>query len=118
MDLSNPSLWVIRYVQSFTGDAVLGLDVPIPVFDTPDLSDRFLRVKVTSSTAKSNWVYGGSAKQIISAGGVEAVNKRIGLELNQVLLVDLPGFSVYKLRVKLPRYFTQATISIFGYTGV
>lgn len=117
MDLSNPDLWVIRYIQSFTGDAVRGLDIPIPVFDTPGLGDRFIRVRVTSSTARANWSFAGTAKQIISAGGVESVNQRFRFELNDSLLCDLPDFNLYKLRIKFPRYFTQATISIFGYVG-
>lgn len=117
MDLSNPSYWVIRYVQSFTGDAVRGLDIPIPIFDTPDLSDRFIRIKVSSSTAKPNWTFAGTARQVISAGGVDSITKQIRLELDDFFVIDLPEFTTYRLRVRFPRYFKQATISIFGYIG-
>lgn len=117
MDLSNPSQWGLRCVQSFASEYIRGLGLPIGVFDTSDLSDRYLRVRVTSSTAKPNWVSAGRATQIINAGGVETDSSHLFLRLNDSLLWHLPEFDSYKLRVTLPKYFTQATISIFGFVG-
>jgi hypothetical protein len=117
MDLSNPNLWELRYIQSFTGDAVRGLDVPIPVFETGQLSDEIIRVRITNSTARDNWTFGGTAKQIINAGGVDTVAGSLSLQLNESLLWILQDYDSYKLKIKLPRYFKQATLSIFAYTN-
>ncbi|ELS32792.1 MULTISPECIES: hypothetical protein [Pseudanabaena] len=117
MDLSNPSNWSLRYVQSFTSDYIRGLGLPIPVFDTDTLSDRLLRVRVTSSTAKDTWTYAGRATQVIDAGGVDTDLDSLYMKLNVSLLWQLQDFGSYRLRVAFPKYFTQATISIFGYTG-
>lgn len=117
MNLSSPSDWSLRYVQSFTSESIRALDIPIPAFQTPELNDRFLRIRVTNSTAKANWTYAGKAKQVVNAGGVETLYDRKLLELNNFVLWDLQQFDTYKLRVTFPRYFSQATISIFGYTG-
>ena len=117
MNLSNPSDWNLRYLQSFASASIRALDFPIPPFQTSQFSDRFIRIRVTSSTAKSSWRYAGKASQIIDAGGLETVSDRRSLELNDFILWDLQQFDSYKLRISLPRYFSQATISIFGYTG-
>ena len=117
MDLSNPSQWVLRYLQSFTSESIRALDLPIPTFETSEFGDRFIRVRVTNSFAKTNWVYAGKAKQVVNAGGVPTITNSKSLELNNFVLWDLQGFDSYKLRISFPRYFTQATISIFGYIG-
>ena len=117
MDLSNPSQWVLRYVQNFSSEYIRGLGLPISPFDTGELSDLILRVKVTSTTAKTNWVYAGKATQVIDAGNVETDADELYLKLDKPLLWIPKEFISYKLRVRLPKYFTQATISIFGYTG-
>lgn len=118
MDISNPANWTLRYLQSFSSSYIRGLGLPIPEFDTPiALSDRYLRIRVTSSTAKVNWVYAGKVVQIINAGGVDTDCDRLHLKLNDSLLWQLDDFGAYKLRVTFPKYFTQATITIFGYSG-
>ena len=117
MDLSNPSNWQLRYLQSFASSYVVALSIPIPTFDTPDLSDRILRVRVTSSNAKPSWSRAGKALQIINAGSVETEAGYLALRLNDSLLWQLQDFGSCKLRVTFPKYLTQATISIYGYTG-
>ena len=117
MNLSNPNDWIIRQVQSFTGVAIRGLDLPIPVFETAQLSDKYLRIRVTSTTAKTNWIYAGKATQVIDAGNVETDASEFYLKLDKPLLCQLNDFTSYKLRIKLPKYFTQATMSIFGFIG-
>ena len=117
MDLSNPNDWIIRQVQSFTGDAIRGLDLPIPSFETAQLGDKYLRIRVTSTTAKTNWVYAGKATQVIDAGNVDTDADELYLKLGKPLLWIPKEFASYKLRVRLPKYFTQATMSIFGFIG-
>ena len=104
-------------MQSFAS-ANIGLFYPaIPPFDTPLLSDRVLRVRITSNMAQDNWTFAGSAKQLVDAGGVDLVKAFKSFDLNESVLWELDSSQAYKLRVRLPRYFKQATVSIFGYTG-
>jgi len=117
MDLSNPNDWILRQVQSFTGDAIRGLDLPIPSFETAQLGDRYLRIRVTSTTAKTNWVYAGKATQIVDAGNVDTDADELYLKLGKPLLWIPKEFGSYKLRVRFPKYFTQATMSVFGFIG-
>jgi hypothetical protein len=119
MSFSNPNLWALRYLQSFSS-ANIGLFYPaIPPFDTPILTDATLRVLLTSSTANANWTYAGRVGQFVNAGGVNSVTETLSLRLNEPKIWQLPAeFSQYSLRFFLPRYFKQATVSIFGYTSV
>jgi len=92
---------------------------PIPPFDTPILTDASLRILITSSTANANWTYAGRVSQFVNAGGVNSVTETLSLRLNEPKIWQLPAeFSQYSLRFNLPRYFKQATVSIFGYTSV
>lgn len=118
MSFSDTSLWSLRYLQSFTS-ANIGLYFPpIPAFDTPILTDANLRILITNSTASENWTYAGRVSQLVDAGGVNSVVSNLSLRLNEPKVWQLsPDFSQYFLRFFLPRYFKQATISIFGFTG-
>jgi hypothetical protein len=116
--LADPSEWSLRYVQSFTSESILALNMPIPTFDTGDLSDSLLRLRVTSSKASDTWYRAGRIRQIINAGGVDTEVLSKSLRLGDSLLWQLQSLGSYRLRVTFPHYFTQATISIFGYTGL
>jgi len=118
MSFDDPSLWTLRYLQSFAS-ANIGLFYPaIPAFDTPTLSDRNLRVLITSSEAKDTWTYAGRASQFVNAGGVNSVVVSQTFRLNEPKYLQLSAdFPLYFLRFNLPRYFRQATVSIFGFTG-
>jgi len=118
MSFDDPSLWTLRYLQSFTS-ANTGLYYPpIPSFDTPNLTDANLRILITNSMANGNWTYAGRASQFVDAGSVNSSLSSLALRLNEPKVWQLsPDFSQYFLRFFLPRYFKQATISIFGFTG-
>ena len=118
MSFNDASLWSLRYLQSFAS-ANIGLFYPaIPAFDTSNLGDQYLRILVTSSEAKENWTYAGRVNQLVNAGGVNSVVANLPLRLNEPKIWQLsPEFSQYSLRFFLPRYFKQATVSIFGFTG-
>jgi hypothetical protein len=105
-------------VQSFAS-ANIGLFYPsIPEFDTPILSDLNLRVLITSSEVRQNWTYAGRASQFVNLGGVNTSVFRETFRIAEPNYLKLsPQFPQYFLRFKLPVYFKQATISIFGYTG-
>lgn len=118
MDLSNPSLWQLVYLQNFTAE-FFGVDqLPIATFDTPSFSNQIIRLKITSADSKPNWTRAGNCSQIIDAGNVQSVIKNYSLFLKQDRVIILEPFTPYFLRFGLPRYFTQATVSIFGYTGL
>jgi hypothetical protein len=118
MSFNDPSLWALRYLQSFSS-ANIGLQFPpIPPFDTPNLNDANLRILITNSMASENWTYAGRVSQLVDAGGVNSVTETLSLRLNEPKIWQLPvEFSQYSLRFFLPRYFKQATVSIFGFTG-
>ena len=117
MDLSNPSLWQLAYLQSFTAEYFDFLQLPIATFDTPQISQTVIRLKITSTEAKPSWSRAGNVSQIVNAGNVQSAIKNYGLYLNQDRVLILEPFSPYILRFGLPKWFTQATISIFGFTG-
>jgi hypothetical protein len=118
MSFDDPSLWSLRYLQSFTSANIGAFYPPIAPFDTPPLTDANLRVLITNSTANDNWTYAGRASQFVDAGSVNSSLSNLTLRLNEPRVWQLPPqFSPYFLRFFLPRYFKQATISIFGFTG-
>lgn len=118
MSFDDPSLWPLRYLQSFSS-ANIGLYFPpIPAFDTPILTDANLRILITNSQASTNWTFAGRVSQFVDAGGVNSAVSNISLRLNEPKVWQLgTEFPQYSLRFFLPRYFKQATISIFGFTG-
>jgi hypothetical protein len=118
MSFDDPSLWSLRYLQSFNSANIGLFYTAIPPFDTPILTDANLRLLITSSTANANWTYAGRVSQLVDAGGVNSVTETLSLRLNEPKIWQLPAeFSQYSLRLFLPRYFKQATVSIFGFTG-
>lgn len=115
MSFDDPSLWTLRYLQSFTS-ANTGLYYPpIPSFDTLSISKRITRIKVSSSTAKDTWVWAGYFSQMVDAGGVISAvrNQRVKLKEDNVIVWD--AFTPYFLRVRFHRHITQATVSIYDY---
>lgn len=116
MDFSNPNLWQLVYLQNFTGEFFGSLQLPIATFDTPLIVQTTLRIKVSSSAARPNWTLAGNLAQIVDAGGVPSSIRNHSLYLNQDRLLILEPVSPYFLRFTLPKWFTQATVSIFGFT--
>jgi hypothetical protein len=117
MDLSNPTLWQLVYLQSLNGDYFGALQLPIATFDTPSINLTTIRVRITSSIARPSWNWAGRISQIIDAGNVQSVIQKYSLDLGDSRVLILEPFTPYFLRLELPRWLTQATISIFGYTG-
>jgi len=116
MNFSNPDKWQLVYLQNFTGQFFGLLQLPIATFDTPQISQTTIRVKVSSSEIKPNWTSGGNLAQIVNAGGVPSSIRNHSLTLNQDRVLILEPVTPYFLRFALPKWFTQATVSIFGFT--
>ena len=117
MDLSNPSLWQLVYLQSFTAEFFDFLQLPIATFDTLSFEQRVIRLKVTSSQFTSSRKWAGNFSQIINVGNVQSEIKDYSLYLNQDRVFFLEPFPPFALRFRLAKRLSQATISIFGYTG-
>jgi hypothetical protein len=110
-------MWTLRYLQNFNSANIGLFYAPIPTFITPVFTDRIIRARMTSTQAQSNWTRAGRVSQVVNAGNVEAVTESIYLRLGESRLWQLEDFGDYKLQVSFPKYFRQATVSIFGYTG-
>ncbi len=117
MDFSNPSLWQLVYLQSFAGDYFGTLQLPIPPFETPALTESAIRVKISTVPARPSWSWAGNMSQVIDAGNVQGVIQKYSLDLSEDRVLILEPFSPYILRFGLAKWLPQATISIFGYTG-
>lgn len=116
MDLTNPSLWQLVYLQSFTAEFFDFLQLPIATFDTPLFNQRVIRIKVTSTQFTSSRKWAGNFSQVINAGNVLAEIKDYSIYLNQDRVIFLEPFPPFSLRFRLAKRLSQATISIFGYT--
>ena len=117
MDFSNPSLWQLVYLQSFAGDYFGTLQLPIPPFETPTLSQNVIRVKITTTPSRPSWTRAGSMSQVINAGSTQSIIQKYSLDLGEDRMLFLEPFSPYVLRFGLAKWLPQATISIFGYIG-
>jgi hypothetical protein len=118
MSFDDPSLWSLRYLQNFNSANIGSFYPPIPPFTTPVLTDKIIRVRMTSTQAQSNWVRAGKVSQIVNTGGVDTVTESIYLRLDESQLWRLPtDLDSYFLKITVPKYFRQATFSIFGFTG-
>jgi hypothetical protein len=115
MDFSNPNQWQLVYLQNFTSDYFGLLQLPIATFDTPQITQTTIRVKVGSAEAKPSWNSGGNLYQIVDAGGVPSSIRNHSLTLNQDRVLILEPVSPYFLRFALPKWFTQATVTVFGF---
>ena len=116
MDFSNPSQWQLVYLQNFTAEYFGLLQLPIATFDTPQITLTTIRLKVSSSEVSPSWRSAGNVSQIVDAGGVPSAIRNHSIQLNQGRLLILEPVSPYFLRFALPKWFTQATVSIFGFT--
>jgi len=117
MNLSDPSLWSLIYLQSFNSEYFGALQLPIAIFDTPSFDLTMIRLKISSNNSRPSWSWGGNVYQVINAGNVQSVIEKYSLDLGDDRVLILEPFSPYVLRFELPRWLPQATISIFGYTG-
>lgn len=116
MDFSNPNAWQLVYLQNFTAEYFGLLQLPIATFDTPAINLTTIRLKVSSSEVSPNWRSAGNVSQIVDAGGVPSSIRNHSLTLNQDRVLILEPVTPYFLRFALPKWFTQATVTIFGFS--
>ena len=117
MDLSNPSLWQLVYLQSFSGNYFGTLRLPIPPFESPQLFKKVIRVKITTIPARPSLNWAGNMNQVINAGNVQTVIQKYSLNIGEDRAIFLEDFTPYILRFRLARWLPQATISIYEFSG-
>ncbi|MDQ3018255.1 MAG: hypothetical protein M3Q64_00055 [bacterium] len=132
VELSNSDNWQSIYSTNITAVQVPMQDGkylinPIPEIVIPVLLDRFiLAVSVdTDVPSGSIWRFAGYVNQKISTGLVVGGNqdattvKVQPLFLDQINLIIFHKFSAsYGVSVKVPRWFSRASVTAWEYTGI
>jgi len=131
LQLGNTANWQLLFSSSyeaivFTTDEGAYVAAPIPDIEVPVILDKFiLAVRITTSVPpKSDWNFAGKVKQKLFTGitidGQDATRvKTQPLFLNQLNLVMFEKISAsYSISIKVPKWFTNAVVSIWQYTGV
>lgn len=119
LELENPAHWVPRDFQSFTAAP----ETPIPDWlSTQNFNSNILGVFVDNSAAKETWHFAGWLSQHIflpfgpGSGGSTTNDRRLWLRRKQLLIFPAIA-SVYRIGVRFPKWFTQASITIWEYQG-
>ena len=118
LDLENPENWEPRLAQFFTTTPEILLAEYAPNFD---FTSNIIAVLVDNSEALPTWYTGGWISQIINLPfGPNATatinNKRLRLREKQLLISDKLT-PTYKIKVRFPRWFIQASITLWEYVG-
>lgn len=117
LELENAANWTIKDSQFFTTAA----ETLLPEYLSVDLTSNIIGVLVANSEALDTWNWAGWAYQQIQLpfgpGSSSATNYR-KLWLRQKQLLIFPKLiSTYKFAVKFPKWFTQASVTVWEYTG-
>lgn len=129
LELQNSSKWSRLWDFSVTAAPVPnqpGYTLEIPPIVVPFLlENHIIAIAVTSSTAKPTWKVGGRiAKKIqtgITIGGSPdaTISDARKLYLNQINLFRFTPYTAnYALEITPAYYLTQASLSLWVYTGV
>lgn len=122
LQLNPGSNWHLFYTQSFES-------IPIGPKTYKPIKESVLPVQIdfrvfvaytTSSTAKLNWRLAGYLTPEVETGAafVDLQLRQIALRLRSPQLIVLPSFSTsYKLRLRIPYWVEDLTLSLFQYTG-
>lgn len=118
LDLENPANWLLKDSQFFIAIPNDHLPEYTPAFD---FNSNIVAVLVYNSEALATWHSAGWISQEInlpfgSSAASNASNKRLRLG-NKQLLIFSKLVSTYKISVRFPPWFTQASITIWEYTG-
>ncbi|MEG4010405.1 hypothetical protein QUA41_30760 [Microcoleus sp. Pol11C1] len=118
LDLENSANWQPRLAQSFVGSSENPLPEYAPNFD---FTSNIIAVLVDNSEALDTWYSAGWIGQKINLPfGPTAAStfSNTRLKLRQKQLLVFPKLvPTYKISVRFPRWFTQASITIWEYLG-
>lgn len=119
-DVGNSANW--QFAISETRSLIVG---NIPKFSLPiQLDKQVIAARVDSVSARDTWYFAGNVFQevrlgILVGGQPDAIASRQKIWLNQFHLFFLPKLSSsYVLSYKPPKWFQDATISVWEYTGL
>jgi hypothetical protein len=117
LELEKAEFWQIRDSQFFTTSSELLL----PEYLSVDLTSNIIGVLVANGEALDTWNWAGWSCQHIQLpfgpGSSSTINWR-KLWLRQKQLLIFPKLvTTYKLFVRFPKWFTQASITVWEYTG-
>lgn len=117
LELENAANWSIKDTQFFA----TAPEILLPEYLSPELASNILGVLVANSEALDTWHFAGTSFQQIQLpfgpGSNSAVNFRKLWLRNKQLLIYPKLVSSYKLSVRFPKWFTQASITVWEYTG-
>ncbi|MCC5641072.1 hypothetical protein LC593_35655 [Nostoc sp. CHAB 5844] len=132
VELSNSNNWQSIYSTNINAVQVPMqnggyIHSPIPEIVVPLVINKFILAVSVNTDVPTNsiWKFAGYLNQKISTGLVvggtqDAVTVRgRPLSLDQINLIFFPKFSTsYSVSVKVPKWFTRATVTVWEYTGI
>ena len=117
LELEKAEFWQIRDSQFFTTSSELLL----PEYLSVDLTSNIIGVLVANGEALDTWNWAGWSCQHIQLPFGPSSSSTINwrkLWLRQKQLLIFPKLvTTYKLFVRFPEWFTQASITVWEYTG-
>jgi len=117
LDLENSANWTIKDSQFFTTLP----EFLLPEYVSVELSSNIISVFVANSEALDTWNWAGWACQQIQLPFGPNFNSTVSwrkLWLRKKQLLIFPKLvTSYNLFVKFPKWFTQASITLWEYTG-
>ena len=132
LQLGNSANWEVIHNQSLSA-VKISIEgggykvVPIPEISIALLLDVFVLAVLISTNVPEGreWKFAGNVKQQVSTGIVfggsqdATFNKSQPLFLDKINLILFPKVSYsYSIFIKLPKWFEDATVTIWRYTGV
>ncbi|MEG4484848.1 hypothetical protein [Microcoleus sp. D2_18a_B4] len=115
-EFGNNTNWLQSDSQNFTG---YGIPNYIPPYE---FEKHILAIHVSNSEAKESWNFAGWVSQKIRLGvgpnqAAEPVaNRKLWLRRTQLLIFQ-PLATTYTLEIGFPRWFKQASLTIWEYWG-
>lgn len=128
IELGNSNNWDLIWSQSYTAFTNnFGRFIPIPEITVPLLFDNHvLAIRIDTEIPEgSNWYFGGFLYQkfqlgAVVGGGLDASTIAARrLRLGQIQLILLEKLtSTFGINIAVPKWFNDATITLWEYTGV
>lgn len=119
LELENPANWVPKDSQGF----IAGEDTPLfEYLSAVEFTSPIIGILIDNSEARDTWNLAGWLERRINlpfgpSSATAAIDYR-KLWLRQKSLLRFPaGVQSYKIAVRFPRWFTQASITIWEYQG-
>ena len=115
LDLDNSANWTPKDAQFFTSSS----ENLLSEYLSPDLNSNILGVLISNSEAKDTWNFAGYGCQQIQLpfgpNSSSTTNYRKLWLKNKQLLIFPELVSTYKLFIRFPKWFTQASVTVWEY---